>query len=263
MVGLHDMLQQCGLLAVAAQEEAEAAGAAEGNNPGSAPTVHPPTLPGEGRPRQPRLVNKLAASVDYIQKHMHSPEDRDKAREPEKEQEEERKDGGGSSQEETQAASTSEVACQLASQAQGHPPRHPLGVPQSDVGGSMNPSSQGGRGCRVKLVMLVLLGLFTIAQGVLPGQTEDIDRHEERHPSFLAVDSGPTDDHLPLLARHGSLPVPDQQQNACSKAPPPLRGPSCNESKSSLRGHMSMLIPEWTPTMSSDRICQTDPRSCD
>ena len=44
----------------------------------------------------------------------------------------------------------------------------------------MKPPSQGGRGCRVKLVMLVLIGLFTVAQGVLPGQTEDIDRHQER-----------------------------------------------------------------------------------
>ena len=121
MVGLHDMLQQCGLLAVAAQEEAEAAGAAEGKRPRVGPygaPTHPPrekvTL------ANPALVNKLAASVAYIQKHMHSPgEDKDKAREPEKEQEEERKDGGGSSQEETQAASTSEVARQLASQAQG------------------------------------------------------------------------------------------------------------------------------------------------
>ena len=46
----------------------------------------------------------------------------------------------------------------------------------------MKPPSQGGRGCRVKLAMLVLIGLFTIAQGVLPGQTEDIDRHQDRHP---------------------------------------------------------------------------------
>ena len=121
MVGLHDMLQQCGLLAVAAQEEAEAAGAAEGKRPRVGPygaPTHPPrekvTL------ANPALVNKLAASVAYIQKHMQSiGEDKDKAREPGKEREEERKDGDGLSQEETQAASASEVARQLASQAQG------------------------------------------------------------------------------------------------------------------------------------------------
>ena len=33
MVGLHDMLQQCGLLAVAAQEGAEAAEGTEGKRP--------------------------------------------------------------------------------------------------------------------------------------------------------------------------------------------------------------------------------------
>ena len=107
----------------------------------------------------------------------------------------------------------------------------------------MKPPSQGGRGCRVKLVMLVLIGLFTVAQGVLPGQTEDIDRHQER----LAADPGPTDDHEQLLARHGALPVPDQQQHACSKAPPPLRGPSCNESKPSLRGHHEHDDPGMDP----------------
>ena len=74
MVGLHDMLQQCGLPAVAAQEEAEAAGATEGKRPRVGPygaPTHPPrekvTL------ANPALVSKLAASVAYIQKHMHSP----------------------------------------------------------------------------------------------------------------------------------------------------------------------------------------------
>ena len=91
----------------------------------------------------------------------------------------------------------------------------------------MKPPCQGGRGCRVKLVMLVLIGLFTVAQGILPGQTEDIDRHQDRHPFLLAVDSGPTDDRELLVARRGPPPVPDQQQRVCSKASPPLRGPSC------------------------------------
>ena len=107
--------------------------------------------------------------------------------------------------------------------------------------------SQGGRGCRLRLAMIVLMGLFTVAQGVLPGQTEDIDRHQDRHPFLLAADSGPTDDHLPLLARHGSRPVPDQQQHACSKAKPPLRGPSCKESGSSLRGHHEHADPGMDP----------------
>ena len=115
MVGLHDMLQQWGLLAVAAQEEAEAEAA--GGTEGKRPRVGPygaPTKP----PRKkvalanPALVNKLAASVAYIQKHMPSPGD-------EKEKEEDKKGGDGLSQEETQVASASEVAQQLASQAQG------------------------------------------------------------------------------------------------------------------------------------------------
>ena len=63
----------------------------------------------------------------------------------------------------------------------------------------MKPPSQGGRGCRLaKLALIVSLGLFTIAQGVLPGQTEDMDRNQGRCPSILAVASGPTDDPKPL-----------------------------------------------------------------
>ena len=117
MVGLHDMLQQCGLLAAAAQEEAEAAGATEGKRPRVGPYGAPATPPREKvNIANPALVNKLAASVAYIQKHMHSPGE-DKTKEKEKEQDEEKKDGGGSSQEETQAASAPEVARQLASQA--------------------------------------------------------------------------------------------------------------------------------------------------
>ena len=107
MVGLHDMLQQCGLLAVAAQEEAEAAGATEGKRPRVGPYGAPTTPPREKTTvANPALVSKLAASVAYIQKHMHFPGE-DKAKEKEKEQEEEKKDGGGLSQEETQAASAS------------------------------------------------------------------------------------------------------------------------------------------------------------
>ena len=88
----------------------------------------------------------------------------------------------------------------------------------------MKPPSQGGRGCRAKLALIVLLGLFTIAQGVLPGQTEDPDRNQGRCPHILAAASGPTDDPKPLLDHHGHLPVPDQQQQACSIAAPPPEG---------------------------------------
>ena len=116
MVGLHDMLQQCGLLAVAAQEEAEAAGTG-GKRPRVGPYGAPTNPPREKvNLANPALVNKLAASVAYIQKHMHSPGDE---KEKEKEKEENRKDGDGLSQEETQVASASELAHQLASQAQG------------------------------------------------------------------------------------------------------------------------------------------------
>ena len=108
------MLQQCGLLAVAAQEEAEAAGSTDGKRPRVGPYGAATKSPREmAALANPALVNKLAASVAYIQKHMPSPGD-------EGDKEEKKKDGDGLSQEEeTQVASASEVAHQLASQAQG------------------------------------------------------------------------------------------------------------------------------------------------
>ena len=71
MVGLHDMLQQCGQLAVAAQEGAEAAGSAEGKRPRVGPYGATAKSPREiAAFADPALANKLAASVAYIQKHV-------------------------------------------------------------------------------------------------------------------------------------------------------------------------------------------------
>ena len=79
-----------------------------------------PSSPGEGHPRQSRL-GKQTSSQCSIHSEAHAlPRGRQgQGKGKEKEQEEEKKDGDGLSQEETQAASTSEVARQLASQAQG------------------------------------------------------------------------------------------------------------------------------------------------
>ena len=96
-------------------EEAEAAGGTEGKRPRVGPHGAAAKDPREKAAlANPALANKLAASVAYIQKHMPSPGD-------DKDKEEGKKDGDGLSQrdEETQVASASEVAHQLASQAQG------------------------------------------------------------------------------------------------------------------------------------------------
>ena len=77
MVGLTDMLKQCGLLAVAAQEAQEQQELGEGT--GKRPRVGPYGAAEAKSPREiaqlanPALVNKLAASVAYIQRHMQPP----------------------------------------------------------------------------------------------------------------------------------------------------------------------------------------------
>ena len=103
MVGLTDMLKQCGLLAVAAQEAQEQQELGEGT--GKRPRVGPYGAAEAKSPREiaqlanPALVNKLAASVAYIQRHMQPPGGENV--------------GAGSSTQETQVASASEVAAQL------------------------------------------------------------------------------------------------------------------------------------------------------
>ena len=124
----------------------------------------------------------------------------------------------------------------------------------------MNPPSQRGRGCRAKLALIVLLGLFTIAQGVLPGQTEDTDRNQGRCSYTPSVASGPTDDPQPLPDRHGYLPVPDQQQQACSIAAPPLRGQLCNMRRPSFRGNHEHVDPGIDPHHEQRQNIQTGPR---
>ena len=77
MVGLTDMLKQCGLLAVAAQEAQEQQELGEGT--GKRPRVGPYGAAEAKSPREiaqlanAALVNKLAASVACIQRHMQPP----------------------------------------------------------------------------------------------------------------------------------------------------------------------------------------------
>ena len=124
----------------------------------------------------------------------------------------------------------------------------------------MTPPSQGGKGCRAKLALLVLFGLFMIAQGALPGQTEDAERTQGRCSHTPAIDSGPTDDPQLLRGHQGYEPVPDQQQQACSIAAPPLRGPLCSMERSPLQGRYEHVDPRVAPHHDQRLSTRTGPR---
>ena len=124
----------------------------------------------------------------------------------------------------------------------------------------MTPPSQGGRGHRAKLVLIVLFGLFTIAQGVLPGQTDDADKDQVRCLRHSDTAPGPTDEHGLLADGHRSQPVPDQQQQACSSGAPPLRGQTYSMQTPSLRGNTAEADPGPAPLSEQRQKRQPGPR---
>ena len=103
----------------------------------------------------------------------------------------------------------------------------------------MTPPSQGGRGSRIKLALVVFLCLATVVQGRLPGQTDDADKDQVQYLNYQAEASDPTDDDRPPARCHQQQPVPNQQQRACSIAAPPLRGQPFRMQELSLPGSVA------------------------
>ena len=213
-VGLHDMLQQCGLLAVAAQEEAEAAGGTEGKaTQGRSLRCHGQISQGEGRSGKPGPCKQTSSQCSLHPEAYAIP--RGRKRQGGREERwgwvvaKGRRNTGGFS---LRGCPPTRLPGPGSRAHRKHPPGHPLAAQQSGSGcsdagsSSIGPPSQGGM--RSHLLFLILFSVFAVAQG------------------SMATDylTGPTDDTRMLQHRLQRHPVPIQQLHASTTAAPPLRG---------------------------------------